>query len=36
MAKALPSDGLVVKVEKDPKHHAWAAETFKASPGGFL
>src|SRR6516164_6212983 len=34
MAKALPSDGLVVTVEKDPKHHAWAAETFKASPDG--
>ena len=34
MAKALPSDGLVVTVEKDPKHHAWAAETFKASPEG--
>ena len=34
MAKALPSDGLVVTLEKDPKHHAWAAETFKASPEG--
>ena len=34
MAKALPSDGLVVTVEKDPKHHAWAAETFKTSPDG--
>ena len=34
MAKALPSDGLVVTLEKDPKHHAWAAETFKASPDG--
>jgi predicted O-methyltransferase YrrM len=34
MAKALPSDGLVVTVEKDAKHHAWAAETFKASPDG--
>jgi predicted O-methyltransferase YrrM len=34
MAKALPSDGLVVTLEKDPKHHVWAAETFKASPEG--
>jgi predicted O-methyltransferase YrrM len=34
MAKALPSDGLVVTLENNPKHHAWAAETFKASPEG--
>jgi predicted O-methyltransferase YrrM len=34
MAKALPSDGLIVTLEKDPKHHAWAAKTFKASPEG--
>jgi predicted O-methyltransferase YrrM len=34
MAKALPSDGLVVTVEKDPKHHAWAAETKVVSLSG--
>jgi predicted O-methyltransferase YrrM len=34
MAKALPADGLVVTLEKDPKHHAWAAKTFEASPEG--
>jgi predicted O-methyltransferase YrrM len=34
MAKALPDDGLVITLEKETQHHAWAAETFKASPEG--
>jgi predicted O-methyltransferase YrrM len=34
MAKALPADGVVVTLEKEPEHHAAAAETFKASPEG--
>src|SRR6185312_3545958 len=34
MAKALPDDGVVFTLEKEPEHHRFAAETFKSSPHG--
>lgn len=34
MANALPDDGLLITLEKEQKHHAWAAETFKSSTAG--
>ncbi len=32
MAQALPADGRLYTLEKEPKHHAWAKETLRASP----